>query len=213
MFDNVPVQTVSGDGKYTAVLVVPTGIGAAIGGYAGDALPVARAMSSVVDNLVTHPNVMNGAMLSWPQPGMQYVEGYALDEFCAGRWGLLPVTKGGHRIGLVLDCAIEDDLRLRHVQAANAARATLGINVAEYCVTEEPAGVTLEITTGGASWGTVKGLDSLVAAGRRLVEEAGCTAIAVVARFPDDEDEEALQAYREGQGVDAVGGAGAIISH
>lgn len=42
MFDNVPVQTVSGDGSYTAVLVVPTGIGAAIGGYAGDALPVAR---------------------------------------------------------------------------------------------------------------------------------------------------------------------------
>ncbi|CAN0387478.1 unnamed protein product, partial [Ectocarpus sp. 13 AM-2016] len=112
------------------------------------------------------------------------------------RWGLLPVTKGGHRIGLVLDCAIEDDLQLRHVQAANAARATLGINVAEYCVTEKPAGVTLEMTTGGASWGTVKGLDSLVDAGRRLVEEAGCTAIAVVARFPDDEDEEALQAYR-----------------
>eukprot|EP00904_Undaria_pinnatifida_P007386 jgi/Undpi1/3778/HiC_scaffold_16.g07147.m1 len=213
MFDNLPTQTVSGDGSYTAVLIVPTGIGAAIGGYAGDALPVARAMSSVVDHLVTHPNVMNGAMLSWPQKGMQYVEGYALDEFCAGRWGLLPVTKGGHRIGVVLDCAIEDDLMLRHVQAANAARATLGINVAEYCVTEEPAAVTLEMTSGGASWGTVKGLDSLVAAGRRLVEEAGCTAIAVVARFPDDEDEEALQAYREGQGVDAVGGAEAIISH
>lgn len=58
-------------------------------------------------------------------------------------------------------------------QAANAARATLGINVAEYCLTEKPAGVTLEVTSGGASWGTVKGLDSLVAAGRRLVEEAG----------------------------------------
>lgn len=43
-------------------------------------------MSSVVDNLVTHPNVMNGAVLYWPEPGMQYVEGYALDEFCAGRW-------------------------------------------------------------------------------------------------------------------------------
>lgn len=42
MFDNVPVQTMSADGRYTAVLIVPTGIGAAIGGYAGDALPVAR---------------------------------------------------------------------------------------------------------------------------------------------------------------------------
>lgn len=35
---------------------------------------------------MTHPNVMNGAMLSWPQAGIQYVEGYALDEFCAGRY-------------------------------------------------------------------------------------------------------------------------------
>lgn len=39
-----------------------------------------------------------------------------LHFFCVLRWGLLPVAKGGHRIGLVLDCAIEDDLRLRHVQ-------------------------------------------------------------------------------------------------
>ena len=45
---------------YTAALVVPTGIGAAIGGYAGDALPVARAFTAVCDRLITHPNVMNG---------------------------------------------------------------------------------------------------------------------------------------------------------
>lgn len=37
--------------------------------------------------------------------------------------------------------------------------------------------------------------------------------MAVVARFPDDEDQEMLQAYRQGQGVDCVGGAEAIISH
>lgn len=43
--------------------------------------------------------------------------------------------------------------------------------------------------------------------------QAGCTAVAVVARFPDDEDPEMLQAYRQGSGVDAVGGAEAIISH
>ena len=45
---------------YTAVLIVPTGIGASIGGYAGDALPVAHGIASVVDTLITHPNVMNG---------------------------------------------------------------------------------------------------------------------------------------------------------
>jgi len=45
--------------EYTSVMIVPTGTGAAIGGFAGDALPVARALSSsVVDCLITHPNVM-----------------------------------------------------------------------------------------------------------------------------------------------------------
>ncbi|CCQ55258.1 hypothetical protein CWATWH0005_1728 [Crocosphaera watsonii WH 0005] len=51
---------------YTAVLIVPTGIGAAIGGYAGDALPVAKAMAKVCHRLITHPNVLNGAQLYWP---------------------------------------------------------------------------------------------------------------------------------------------------
>jgi len=46
---------------YVAVMVVPTGIGASIGGFAGDAMPAARVLASVVDKLVTHPNVMNGA--------------------------------------------------------------------------------------------------------------------------------------------------------
>jgi len=53
------MQSSSGAGQkpYTAVMIVPTGTGATIGGFAGDSLPVARAMSSVVDYLITHPNV------------------------------------------------------------------------------------------------------------------------------------------------------------
>ena len=47
--------------------------------------------------------------------------------------------------------------------------------------------------------------EALLRAARRL-QDAGCTAIAVVARFPDDEDEAMLEAYRSGCGVDAVGG-------
>ena len=70
---------------YTVACIVPTGIGAAIGGYAGDAMPVVKAFTAVADKVVTHPNVMNGAMLYWPHPALQYTEGYALDEFAAGR--------------------------------------------------------------------------------------------------------------------------------
>lgn len=35
--------------------------------------------------------VLNGAMLYWPMPNALYVEGYALDKFAEGSWGLQPV--------------------------------------------------------------------------------------------------------------------------
>jgi len=46
---------------YCTVLIVPTGVGAAVGGCAGDALPVARAFAEGADCLVTHPNVRGRA--------------------------------------------------------------------------------------------------------------------------------------------------------
>ncbi|MEO1403795.1 MAG: DUF3326 domain-containing protein [Cyanobacteria bacterium J06635_1] len=196
---------------HTTVLIIPTGIGAAIGGYAGDALPVARAIATVTDRLITHPNVLNGAQLYWPLPNAYYVEGYGLDQFAAGQWQLKPVHQ--NRIGLLLDAAIEDDLRWRHLQAADAARATLGLDLTDYVVTDAPLGVTLKQAASGATWGTIENPDSLLRGAERLIKEGGAGAIAVIARFPDDEDSVVLTNYRQGQGVDPLAGAEAVISH
>lgn len=196
---------------FTVVLIVPTGIGSTIGGYAGDALPVARAIAQVADCLITHPNVLNGAQLYWPLPNALYVEGYGLDQFAAGHWGLRPVHQ--NRVGLILDQGIEPDLQLRHIQAADAARATLGLDLTEYVVTDAPLKVSLQVASSGATWGTIQNPDSLLRAAESLIQKAGATAIAVVARFPDDTESEALQNYRRGQGVDPIAGAEAVISH
>lgn len=197
--------------SYTAILIVPTGIGAAIGGYAGDALPVAKTMAQVCDRLITHPNVMNGANLYWNLPNSFYVEGYGLDKFAAGSWGLRPVHQ--NKIGLLLDQAIEPELRLRQLQAADAARATLGLSLTDYVITDAPLDVELRNAGSGASWGTIGNPDSLLRAASVLVNKAGAEAIAVVARFPDYIDEQAEQNYRYGKGVDPIAGAEAVISH
>nr|WP_290226942.1 DUF3326 domain-containing protein [Trichocoleus desertorum] len=196
---------------YTVLLIVPTGIGAAIGGYAGDALPVARAIAQVADCLITHPNVLNGAQLYWPLPNALYVEGYGLDQFAAGQWGLRSVHQ--NRVGLVLDQGIEPELRARQLQAADATRATLGLNLTDYVVTDAPLGVELRTAASGATWGTIQNPDSLLRAVEKLITQAQAEAIAVVARFPDDTGSEALQQYRHGQGVDPLAGAEAVISH
>jgi hypothetical protein len=196
---------------YTAILIVPTGVGAEIGGYAGDALPVAKALAQVCDRLITHPNVLNGASLYWNLPNAFYVEGYGLDKFAASSWGLRPVHQ--NRIGLLFDQGIEPELRLRHLQAADAARATLGLSLTDYVITDAPLEVELRSSPSGASWGTIGNPDSLLRAAEVLINKAGAQAIAVVARFPDNIDEEADQNYRHGKGVDPIAGAEAVISH
>ncbi|XP_030499273.2 uncharacterized protein LOC115714661 isoform X2 [Cannabis sativa] len=196
---------------YTSVMIVPTGVGASIGGYAGDAIPVARTLSSVVDCLISHPNVLNAAMLYWPMPNTLYVEGYALDRFAEGLWALQPVHQ--NRVGLVLDAGIEEDLRLRHLQVADAARASLGLNVVEYVVTDTPLEVEMWVDPkGGQSTGRIRHPDSLLRAVQNLVNRSRVNAIAVVGRFPDEDIEE-TDDYRQGLGVDILAGVEAVISH
>lgn len=197
--------------EYTSVMIVPTGVGASIGGFAGDALPVARVLSSVVDCLISHPNVLNAAMLYWPMPNVMYVEGYALDRFAQGLWALQPVHQ--NKVGLVLDAGIEEHLRVRHLQVADATRASLGLPVVEYAVTDTPLEVEKWVNpTTGQSTGRIKHPDSLLQAVENLVKRSQVDAVAVVGRFPDDEVDD-LDDYRLGIGIDILAGVEAIISH
>lgn len=192
------------------LLVIPTGIGCAVGGYAGDGLPAARLLAAASGCLITHPNALNGASLYWSDRRIHYVEGWALDRFAAGELALVPV--GSRRVGLLLDAAIEPELRQRQIQAAEACRASLGLSIGPVITTDAPLGVGLSRGASGSSWGSLENPEALLRAGGRLVA-AGATAIAVVARFPDDSSSEALAAYRHGSGVDALAGAEAVISH
>ena len=182
------------------LMVVPTGIGCAIGGYAGDALPSARLLAAASDCLITHPNVMNGAALYWRDPRIHYVEGYSLDRFAAAEWVLRPVRR--QRIGLLLDVGIEPELAQRQIQVAEGCSATLGLEIGPVVQTEQPLEVQLELGASGASSGRLAAPGALLRAGERL-KQAGATAVAVVARFPEDPDSEVLAAYRQGSGVDA----------
>ena len=48
------------------LLIIPSGIGCSVGGFAGDAIPAARLLAAASGCLITHPKVLNGASLYWP---------------------------------------------------------------------------------------------------------------------------------------------------
>tara|TARA_Y100000589_G_scaffold288413_1_gene289803 strand:- start:8751 stop:9806 length:1056 start_codon:yes stop_codon:yes gene_type:complete len=192
------------------IFIVPTGIGCEIGGFAGDALPVAKLLASASGCLVTHPNVMNGGSLSEKDERIFYVEGFHLDQFAKGKIGLQRVNQ--QKIGIIFDSSIDKEILERHLQVVDACIATLGINIESYVVTDEPLGVVINNQDSGISGGIIKNPATLISAGEKLLKK-GITAIAIVANFPDQSNIQEVDLYREGNGIDPISGAEAVISH
>lgn len=187
--------------------IVPTGIGASIGGFAGDASIWARKFSKI-SKLIVNPNVVNAACFSGITNNMLYVEGYSLDEFFRKRITLLPVDFESNKIGIVFDKAISKRVLNVHINTINAVKTVYGIDIIGYEITEEDAGVSFYVDKSGISTGNVNNLSTIKNAAEKLINK-GADAIAIVCKFPEDESND----YANGIGVDPVGGVEAIISH
>jgi hypothetical protein len=192
--------------KNTAVFIVPTGVGASIGGFAGDASPYAREIAKKC-RLIVNPNVVNAAGFSGITDNMLYTEGYAIDCFFKKEIALRPSSK--NKIGIIFDSAIPQNILNIHINTINAVSAVYGIEDIIYELTESQVGIGFEVTTEGISTGTVENTKTLIDAGKKMVDK-GCNALAVVCLFEDTQNDEE---YSQNGGVDPVGGVEAIISH
>lgn len=190
------------------IFIVPTGIGAEIGGYAGDASAIARKFSKKT-RLIVNPNVVNAGGFSGITDNMLYVEGYTLDEFAKGNLNLQPVSKP-NKIGVVFDKSIPIDVLNVHINTMNAVHIVYGIDVSDYEITEEEIGIDFELNDSGVSDGSVKSPQTILEAAKKLLDK-GCNAIAIVGMFKDPE--ELNTDYANGEGTDPVGGIEAILSH
>lgn len=112
--------------QFNTVLIVPTGIGAEIGGHSGDAGPVARLLAAACDNLITHPNVVNAADINEYSENALYVEGSVLSRFLMGTVGLQKVRS--NRVMLVIDNHHDKFFYEAAINSASAARAAFGLD-------------------------------------------------------------------------------------
>ncbi len=194
-------------GEQLGAFIVPTGIGASIGGYAGDASVWARKFAKV-SKLIVNPNVVNAGGFSGITENMFYVEGYSLDSFFKGELSLLP--SGDNKIGIVFDKRIPSDVLNVHLNTMNAVRMVYGVNIVGYEITEQDVGVEFFMTEMGTSVGNVKNIETLKKSSQKLID-MGAEAIAIVCFFEDPEEENID--YANGLGADPVGGVEAILSH
>lgn len=196
---------------FNVALIVPTGIGASIGGFGGDAMTLLPLLASICDRVVTHPNVANAACFQMLPDNALYVEGYALDRFFLGEWALQPVRQ--NRVGVIWDSGIPADMEILHRNSIAAVRTVYGVDVVGIARTETPVASSLLMGESGRSSGRLEQPEVLLNAGQSLLEQ-GATALAVCCLMPEAAEEpEQTAAYRQGDGVDPIGGLEAMISH
>jgi hypothetical protein len=195
--------------QFTAVLLVPTGIGAEIGGHAGDAGPLARAMAAACDLLVTHPNVVNASDINELPDNALYVEGSVLTRLVMGTIGLQPVR--GNRVVVVLDAHKSDALRNASINAVNGARAAYGLNCPKIILLDPPLSMRAEYKASGGASGEVSGLGFLLEILKRDREDYDAVALSSVIKVPHSYHQEYFD--REGDMVNPWGGVEALLTH
>lgn len=190
---------------FTVVFIVPTGVGASIGGYAGDASPAVNLISKICP-VITNPNTVNAAVFSGINKNILYTEGFAIDSFFKGEIALRPSKH--NKIGIIFDKSIPQPVLNVHLNTINAVKSVYGIKISDFVQTKEEVGVNFSVTQNGISTGNIENPDTLVEAAEILIDK-GVEALAVVCYFDTPDNTE----YSQGKGVDPVGGAEAVISH
>ena len=193
--------------KPVVAISIPTGIGADIGGYAGDFGYIAREFSKHFYTIV-NPNAVNGGILSAINYEMAYLEGYLFDEFFRGNIALTPQKYlQTNKIGIIFDKEIPQNILNVHLNTINAMKIVKGIDIiVEY--TKKPVGVDIVIEN-SISTGTIKNPLTILDAAKNLLKQ-GVEALGIVCFFKDDYEDEN---YNQAQGIDPIGGVEAIISH
>lgn len=195
------------DNKFRVALVIPTGLGASVGGHAGDGGATARLMASVCDQLITHPNVVNASDINEMTENTLYVEGYLLTQYLLGQIGLQKVSQ--NRVLVVVDGSAESCYINAAINLVNAARVAYGFNCPEVVVLQKPWTMKTGWSKEGRAAGTIDNLEELFSV---LHDREGTYDAVAITSLIQISDADRAYYYRHG-GVNPWGGVEAMLTH
>lgn len=194
---------------FTTAFLVPTGVGAEIGGHAGDATPAVRLLAQNSDRIVLHPNVVNASDINELPANSLYVEGSILTRLLMGTIGLQPVRS--NRVLVVVDDHPDAHFVDAAINTVSAARATYGLNCAGVIKLSPPVQMWAEYTHSGRAAGTVNGLSHCLDVIEHAREEWDAVAFSSVIRVPQNYHADYFTA--DGTMVNPWGGVEAMFTH
>lgn len=203
-----PKKQLIHDDSFRTALIIPTGLGASVGGHAGDAGSTARLLASVCDILITHPNVVNASDINEMTDNTFYVEGHALTKYLSGHIGLQKVRQ--NRILVVIDGSANSRYIDAAINSVNAACSSYGLDCSDIVILNPSFTMEVGFVTGvGRATGVVENLNDLYV----MLHDRRGTYDAIALTSLVKISQSARDHYYSAGGVNPWGGVEAMLTH
>jgi hypothetical protein len=193
--------------RFTAVMLIPTGIGAELGGHCGDGNAAARLLASACDDLVTHPNVVNASDINEMTENALYVEGSVVTRLMTGAIGLQKVRS--NRLLMLMDQHPEQYFNDEVINSVSSARISLGLDCDVHTI-QNPADAVSLYAKSGRAVGEIRGVERLLDTVERTKNDYDAVAFSTLVSVPDGYHE---SYFHEDAMVNPWGGIEAMLTH
>lgn len=193
--------------NFNVVLLIPTGIGAEIGGHCGDANVVSRLIASSCDTLITHPNAVNASDINEMTDNTLYVEGSIITRLMMGQIGLQKVRS--NKILMLMDKHSDQLFNDEIINAVSSARISLGIDCSVYEMNNQISSNSLYSSSGRAI-GRVEDLERLFNIINKVKNEYNAIALSTFINVPPNFHKDY---FTTSNMVNPWGGIEAMLTH
>lgn len=194
---------------FIVVSIIPTGVRAEIGGFAGDATPSTNLLATACDYLITNPNAVTASDLYYARDNVLYLEGNLICHLLLGNIGLIPEKRKS--IAAIIEKPRDEKFLNNVLNAINGLRAVGGINVDPVIITSRHIETQCTYSEYGNASGEFQGIDELMRA-LDIVETSSSRAVVLMTSLMVED--EIRQRYYRGDSIpNPWGGAEAIMTH
>ncbi len=203
-----PRQQVSNQ-PFVVVSIIPTGVRAEIGGFAGDATPSTNLLATACDYLVTNPNAVTASDVYFAQNNVLYLEGNLICQLLLGNIGVIPEKRT--KIAAIIEKPKDERFLNNVLNALNGLRVVGGVNIDPVVVTGGAVETACTYSPYGNASGEFQGMEELMKA-LDVVAQSDATSVALMTTLLVDD--KIRQAYYRGESIaNPWGGAEAIMTH
>jgi Protein of unknown function (DUF3326) len=194
--------------KFVVASIVPTGLRAEFGGFAGDATPVTNLMARACDYLITNPNAVTASDLYHADSNVLTLEGNLLCHYLVGNLNLIQAPP--REIGVIVSRPVHEKFLNNVINAVNGMRTVAGLPISKIVVTEQDVSASSLYSNYGHASGEFSNIESLLKCFERFPKSVEAVAVA----SPIDVSEEIITAYYNGAQIpNPWGAAEAMLTH